>query len=619
MDPRLLQAYNEELDYLRNAAKEFGEENDVVAGYLGLDRPKEHDPYVERLLEGVAFLSARVNLKLQDQFPEFTQHLLQAVQPNYLSPLPSMCVVALDPVEDDPALFDGMNVPRATQITAPVPGRDTQVIFRTGFDVDLRAIKLDHAEYLASPAAVASYAAVAEVKALAGLKFRLTAVGGAILSQHTPDSLPLFITGSEAVPGELYRQLLGDAVAVVVVPDTPDAAPRVLPLPQSFGFDDDHALLPNDGRSFRGYRILTEYFACPERFMFALLSGLKKGLRDAKGSCEIVVLFRRSVPTLVKAVSADNLRLYATPMINLFELQLGQVSVSPYEHEHLIVPDRTRTDDYQIFRLTQVTASDRKGSSSAVEPLYAYGALLYDGRDALFYVCRQRLKRLTKRERRSKNKQADDYIYTETLVSLVSPGKPERLAEVRDLALRALVTNRDLPQQIRYSGENAGFSLSGFPLKGVGLLRAPTRPRAPLGMTDSAWRVVSHLTPNYASLIEDDDGSPVRLHDHLALYGRDDDPVMRRHIDSLIEMRSQSVTRRIGKGQNAAFARGKRVRIKLDDTAFENGQMFLFAAVIDRFLSEFASINSFVETVFESPEQGDFIHWPLRIGQRPTI
>ncbi len=619
MDPRLLRAYNDELAYLRESAREFGEENDIVAGYLGLKRPNDPDPYVERLLEGVAFLAARVNLKLQDQFPEFSQHLLQAVQPNYLSPQPSMCVVALEPDDNDPSVAEGINVPAGTEITAAVPGSDTPVRFRTGHAVDLHAVRIESAEYLSSTASVAASAAAAGVKAVAGLKVRISAAGAAELSRHMPDRLPLYITGSEMVPGELYRQIIGDTLAVLAVPDRKGSPGVVLPKPQQYGFDEDQALLPNDGRTFRGYRLLSEYFACPERFMFAEITGLKAAAAEATKFVDIIFLFKRNAPALVKAVSAENLRLFATPMINLFELQLGRVALSPYEHEHLVVPDRTRPDDYQVFRLLDVVAHDRKANTRPVEPLYAFGTLLYDWREALFYVSRQRMRRATTRERRSKSKTADDYVFTDTLVSLVAPGDPERLSDIRELSVRAMCTNRDMPMMIRYNGEAAGFTLQGFPLRQVGLLRAPTRPRAPLGMTDSAWRVIGHLTPNYGSLLESRDGSPQRLRDHLALYGREDDPVMRRHIDALAEIRSESVTRRIGSGHTMAFARGKRVRLKLDDTAFENAQMFLFASVIDRFLAEFVSINSFVETVFESPEQGEFVHWPLRTGQRPTI
>ena len=156
MDPRLLRAYNEELAYLRETEREFGAEHDVVAGYLGLKTPNDPDPYVERLLEGVAFLAARVKLKLNDEFPEFTQHLLQAIQPNYLSPTPSMCVVAFEPTLTDEALAKGVRVPRLTELTAKVPDHDSPCVFRTGHGVDLYPLSIEQAEYLPSRAAVAN-------------------------------------------------------------------------------------------------------------------------------------------------------------------------------------------------------------------------------------------------------------------------------------------------------------------------------------------------------------------------------------------------------------------------------------------------------------------------------
>ena len=107
MDPRLLRLYNEELAYLREGAREFGEEHETVAARLGLKTPTDPDPYVERLLEGVAFLGARVQLKIHDQYPEFTQHLLHAVQPHYLAPTPSICVAGFEPKEGDQVLIQG--------------------------------------------------------------------------------------------------------------------------------------------------------------------------------------------------------------------------------------------------------------------------------------------------------------------------------------------------------------------------------------------------------------------------------------------------------------------------------------------------------------------------------
>ena len=131
--------------------------------------------------------------------------------------------------------------------------------------------------------------------------------------------------------------------------------------------------------------------------------------------------------------------------------------------------------------------------------------------------------------------------------------------------------------------------------------------------------MIGHLTPNYASLAPEDGDDPAALRNHLALYGRTDDALLRRQIDGVLSVSASAVTRRVSGVDRLAFARGKRIKIRLDDASYENARMFLFCAVVERFLSEFASINSFTESVFESPEEGVFAQWPPRTGMRPTI
>ena len=285
MDPRLLRFYNDELGYLRETAREFGEEHETVASRLGLKTPTDPDPYVERLLEGVAFLGARVQLKLADQYPEFTQHLLHAIQPHYLAPTPSICIAAFEPKDGDQQLIEGQLVPRSTELIATAAEHDNApVTFRTGHDVTLLPLAITEVEYLSSRAAIASFAAASGVRAEAGLRLRFEATGGAQLAQLKPKSLPIYLAGSEAVPGELYRQLIGETVAVIArgADSAAGTAGWVkLPAPKQIGFDDDCALLPPERRSFRGYRLLTEYFACPERFLFADLQGLDRAMPDA--------------------------------------------------------------------------------------------------------------------------------------------------------------------------------------------------------------------------------------------------------------------------------------------------------------------------------------------------
>jgi type VI secretion system protein ImpG len=620
MDPRLLRFYNDELGYLRESAREFGEEHETVAARLGLKTPTDVDPYVERLLEGVAFLGARVQLKLNDQYPEFTQHLLHAIQPHYLAPMPSICIAGFEPKEGDQILIKGHKVPRGTELVATATDQgNAPVPFRTGHDVTLWPLRISEVEYLSSRASVAPFAAAADVRGEGGLRIRFEATGGAELPKITPANLPMYLAGAESVPGELYRQLIGETQAVIA--RSADAAANAawirLPLPSQCGFEDHEALLPAEERSFRGYRLLSEYFACPERFLFVDVKELGRAFKQSPQACDVVFLFSRSSAVLTGAVEPNTFRLYATPAINLFEKQLGRVQVTPYEHEYHVVPDRTKPLDFEVFRLLEVKAYDRENiNSRPVAPLYAFGALLYDWQEALFYTTQLRARRLSTREQRVRRR--TEYIGTETWISLTAPGDATRLDGIQELSVRALVTNRELPELLTFRGDKH-FLISGVPARGVSVLRAPTRPRPPIGMGDAAWRVIGHLTPNYATLAPEDHSDPSVLRDHLALYGQQDDALLRRQIDGVLSIQSRKVARRVPGLDRMAIARGHRISIKLDDAAFERHRMFLFSAVLERFLCEFASINSFTETCFESPQEGEFARWPPQIGRRPSI
>jgi len=621
LDPRLLRIYNEELAYLREGAREFGEEHETVAGRLGLKTPTDPDPYVERLLEGVAYLGARVQLKLKDQYPEFTQHLLNAVQPHYLAPMPSICIAGFEPKDGDPGLIEGYRVARGTELTALAADHgNAPVTFRTGHEVTLWPLKITEAEYLSSKAAIAPFATVADVRAEAGLRLRFEPIPGATLDKMRVDALPVYLDGSEAVPGELYRQLIGDAIAVIARDPGSAGDKRSwvhLPVPQQIGFADEDALLPAELRSFRGYRLLSEFFACPERFLFAKLVDLNKAFARCTTACDVIILFSRATPLLGGAVGPANFRLHATPAINLFEKQLGRTQITPHTHEYHVVPDRTRPIDFEVFRVTGVAAHVREDvEPRPVAPLYALGSLLYDVRDALFYVTRLLPRRLSTKEQRLRRR--TDYVGTETWISLSAPGNPERLDEVKEIAIKALVTNREMPELLTFRGNDHFVKVQG-PVRSVSVLRSPSRPRPPLGLTDAAWRVIAHLTPNYATLAPEDHDDPSLLRDHLALYGRQDDAAMRKQIDGILGIRSEPVVRRIPGLDRLAVARGMRIRVRLDDASFDNGRMFLFSAVIERFLAEFASVNSFTETIFTTAAEGMLAKWPTRIGRRTSI
>ncbi len=616
IDPRLLGHYNRELSYLRRRAGEFAEDHRQVAGLLGLDAPTDPDPHVERLMEGVAYLNARVRLKMDEQFPVFTQYLLDSTYPHYLATTPAMGIVAIRP-KDDAGIKGGVLHPRGSALVAALTGDATlPVQFRTGFDVTLYPLKLGGVEYLPTRAAVA--AATDGAPGDAALRLRLDATTAEAIAGMGIDQLPLFFDGGGDTPNLVHQQVLSECVGVrVVAPERGRRSAWIEPAGpvEPLGFTEDEALLPNEARSFRGYRLLAEYFALPEKFRFAKLTGLKAGMARAEKAVDIVILFRRSIPALASAVSGDTVVLFATPVINLFEKRFDRVIVDRRTHEHLILPDRTAALDYEVYRLDTVTAF-AKGDAIGVPALPLYARRAQRGVRPLFYSLRRKLRRLSEAETRRRRE--NDYIGSETWISLSSPGEPALAAGITELGLRGLVTNRALATRLRPGAGALDLSLADAKgVAGITILRGPTRPQPPMGMVDGGWRIVSHLAPGHDGFVRDD-GAPDLLADHLSLYVRDEAPALRREIQGIVGLTATKVTRRVAGDMRVAFQRGQKLTLDVAMGSYEAATAYLFTSVVARFLSEFAAINSFAECEVRA-DNGLTWGWGAWQGRRPTI
>jgi type VI secretion system protein ImpG len=617
VDPRLLRHYNDELVYLRRRAVEFSEEHRQVAGRLGIDAPTDPDPHVERLLEGVAYLNARVQLKLDDQFPAFTQYLLDALYPHYLAPTPAMAILAWEPRAGDESLAEGITHPRGSTVQAWLDGDShARVQFRTGQDLTLWPIRVAAVEYLPTRAAVA--AATGEAAGAAGLRIRLEATSPAPLSALPLDRLELFVDGGQDVPNLLFQQLVADSIGVrVCAPERGkrDAwTVRAGPV-EAMGFAADEALLPSNVRSFRGYRLLSEYFAMPEKFRFARLTGLRAGFAKAERELDLVIAFDRPVDALFGATSTDTIRLFATPAINLFERRFDRVLVDRRREEHLVVPDRVGQLDYEVYRLDQVTGYAR-GEPHGAPALPLYARRVQRGVKPLYYSLRRRLRRLSEAEERRRRE--SDYVGTETWISLSSPDDPALAQSIAELGIRGLVTNRALATRLRPG--QADLRVAAEEGRGVGsvrILRGPTRPQPPMGLSDAAWRIVSHLAPGHQGFVRDD-GTPDLLADHLSLYLRDEAPALRREIQGITGLRAETVTRRAGGQARLAFQRGQKLVMTVAAGSYDAGSAYLFTSVVAQFLAEFATINSFTESEVRA-DNGLTWGWAPCAGHRPTI
>ena len=303
-------------------------------------------------------------------FPRFTQHLLEMVYPHYLAPTPSMTVVQFQPDLSEGALNEGFPIPRETSLRSQIgKGEQTACEYRTAHDLTLWPLELVEAEYLAGAGAVANLGAPSLPGLKAGIRLRLRTTAGLKFNQIALDNLPLYLRGVGELPMQIYEQMLANAIAVVVQPtQRPVAWQHVIrnAAVQPLGFEDNQALLPYVPRSFQGYRLLQEYFAFPERFMFVELTQLQEAVRQcADNELDIIILLNRSNPQLINSVDASRFALFCTPAVNIFPKRTDRIHLTNQTAEYHVVPDRTRPLDYEVYQVAEVmgfggTADDKQ-------------------------------------------------------------------------------------------------------------------------------------------------------------------------------------------------------------------------------------------------------------------
>jgi type VI secretion system protein ImpG len=624
MDPRLLQYYNLELQHLRETGAEFAAQFPKIAARLGMHGLEVDDPYVERLLEGVGFLAARVQLKLDAEFPRFTQALLEIVYPQYLAPIPSMLVAQFVPDLNDPGLAGGFKVARgATLSSHPAAADAAECDFRSAHDVTLWPVEIASASYFSfAPDLPLNSLAIGQ-RIKGGLRIRLKSTAGLTFAQTGVDRLCFYLAGRDDVANKLYELCLASGLGALVLPaKTPAPWHEFVPANaiRPVGFSDDEALLPVTLRSFQGYRLLQEYFAFPQRFRFFELSGLSKAIKRVDGNqLELVILLGRGDPTLENVVDASNLSLFCTPALNLFAKRADRIHVNDSVHEYHVVPDRTRPLDFEVYAVTSVVGHGI-GTDSEQNFLPFYTAYSTDEahQQSSYFTTRRepRLMSLTAKRRGPRS----SYIGTEVFLALVDASQAPFSGDLRQLSIETLCTNRDLALQMPKGGRASDLSLDvAAPVKSTRIISGPSRPYAPLADGAVSWRAISHLSLNYLSLVQatPSEGAAA-LRDLLELYAAGADHSARRQIEGIRSVGIGRIVRRLRAPGPLAFGRGLEIAVQVDELAFEGGSAFMFGAVLDRYFARHVSINSFTETVLRS-EHREINRWGQQWGARPTL
>lgn len=634
MDPRLLRFYTRELAHLRELGAEFAAQFPKLAPRLGMNGSEVIDPHVERLLEGAAFLAARVQLKLDAEFPRFTGRLLEALYANCAAPTPAMLVAQVHPDYEALPVTGEVVVPRGTAFEYPLTihraresGAERSYLatchFRTTDEVRLLPLEIAAVRYQQDLGGIKVNNAFDLSAGKSALRVRFTSVGGRRIGQSGVDAVRLFFDGPDELAFRLHHLVTGSTTAVLLgTADQQAHVMRALPAArvEAVGFDDASSMVPLTKQLFRGFRLLHEYAAFPQRFLFADVCGLGKELAQVDADAfELVLVFDQRTAELETTVDAQCVRLHCVPAVNLFPKRAERAPLDGERSSAFhVVPDRTRPLDYEVIAIEKVVGY---GKSQRPEqeflPLNASTFADRSGAGAFFTV--ERLPRLLTDAERINGTRLD-YVGSDVFISLVDEAEAPYSGDLRQLAVATLCSNRDLPLAI-HAGTKAPLSLNaGVPAGEATIRKGPSLPRPALALGSTQWRLLSHLALSATCLTggEEGDGA-AQLRELLLLFCADGDAVLRRQIDGIRALRSTPSVRRIPRTGPIAFARGVEVSVVVDELAFHAQGSYLFGCVLERFFARSVALNAFVETVLVDMT-GKVVHrWEPRWGARPML
>jgi len=580
----LLPYYNRELRSIRKLAGEFADAYPKVAARLRITPEAVDDPYVERLLEGVAFIAARVQQRLDDELPEFSETLLEMLAPQLLSPVPSMTTLK---VQSPPDAQGPVRVPRGLLVeTEPVRGEPVR--FATCHDVTVWPLAVEAARLSGLPVVAPANPQVQGAMAVLRLSLRIT-TPDLPFSRLGLDRLRLHLRGVGAQPALLHELLCTSTLGVALADSPVDPRPTLLgpEALQPAGFAADEAALPWPSRSFAGYRLLTEWFAFPEKFLYLDLSGLEaRTLLQESDKLDIFIYLSRAMPELERMLGAEDVALGCTPAVNLFPQRCEPIALDGTQSEWMVVPDARRPGALEIYAVDNVRESRPDGRRRQVLPFYRLGRVDQDEANTAevnFVTFRRGA--------------TPPVTGTQTWIELRDEAYDPAQPAEGVLTVEALCCNRDLPALLPFGAGQPRLRVAqgGAPVSMVDCISPPTPTLRPRLNDRGAWRLISHLALNHLSVTGGESGASA-LREILRLHDLRDTAETRAALGALAAVDTRPGVARVPGGRAGAFVRGLDVTLTFDAQAWQAAGLYPLAQILERFLALQVSVNAFSRT-----------------------
>jgi type VI secretion system protein ImpG len=595
----LLRYYKSELTYLRRMGSAFAELYPRVATRLELGTSECADPQVERLLESFAFLTARLQHDIDSEFPEITTALLGVLYPQFTNPIPAMTVARFDIDPEQGKLTTGYHINKHTPLFA-YTSQGLPCRFRTCYPVTLWPLEVVYAGF--EDTAQFDFLDN-KTKVAAVLRLKLRCLGGT-LQELELNRLRFYLNGDSTLVNALYELLFCHARDVAILPET---GTHPIYLPQGcikpVGFAPDEDVLPYPQNSHPGYRLLQEYFAFPEKYLFFDLDYL--GAHGSTQTLDLLIMLDR-MPKEHLTVDHKTFNLGCTPIINLFNKTTEPIRFDHRSLEYLLIPDKRRERTTEIHSILSVSASSNaEDDTTNFEPFYSYNHQMEGREHKAFWHAR----RLPSRRK--------DVPGAEMFLSFLDLDFTPSLPPVQTAFAHVLCTNRELAAQLP-----AGALLQTeekAPLRQISCLSKPTFPVSPPLRGATLWRLISHLSLNHLSLSEGQD-SLLALREILRLYCFSDQTSLQQQIAGIRGLTCRKVMRHTGTEAWRGFCRGTEITVTFDEDLYVGSGAFLLGSVLNSFFALYASVNSFTQLIIKSKRrEGIWKQWPPMAGEKIVL
>ena len=656
MNKKIVSYYNKELRFLREMGQEFAKQYPKIASRIKLSANETPDPYVERLLEGVAYLTARTQLKIDAEYPRFVQRILEVIYPQFLYPTPASTIIKFDTSKH--YNVNVLNKLKRGHLLESLPididANTLSCHFSLTQDTELTPIELEASHYTNSLSYLPDLKSVKTGTSLSALRLDFSIRSSIKCSELTPEDVVLYL-GSELPVASQLLNLLMNSCTNVVCHSFEDARRWHYPIeeyPKHKGFTKDEALVFDLNKSISSLRLMQEYIQLPEKFLFVSQRGINKAVRKAELNGDFALsapqtedvivengvnkrvvghekrwfsvsfLFDSYVPELTQLLKEQDIAINTAPIVNLFKKKSVRFPVTMQDTDHHVIVDRVQPLNFEVHSIERVKGFDKFNNQQVnFTPIYKAAdqeVFINKNNNNAFFSMR--------REKRAPSTSAGlyggrtSYLGSEVYLSMMSEGQSVFSFNIDHLAVETWCTNRDLPLILTRSLESDFLIDAALPIRAAHIISEVTKPIDAVSEDHTLWSLLNQLNLSYISLADySDKDSTLLLKELLLAFPHENSELYKSEVNSIKQLKVEPMTKVVRHKGAGSLIKGMAIKLTFDESLLAGVHPFLFASVLRHYFARSISINSFVEMTVLTVQKGQIIKWKDIQGEKSLL